>query len=104
MNKKLIIQKTQAQIKKKFSGEGTGHDWWHIYRVWKLAEKIGRAEKADLFIVALGALLHDIADFKFHGGDDTLGVKEGAIDGDTGAHHLGVGAGVPIVQGDYDAF
>jgi len=76
MNKKLIIQKTQAQIKKKFSGEGTGHDWWHIYRVWKLAEKIGRAEKADLFIVALGALLHDIADFKFHGGDDTLGVKE----------------------------
>lgn len=56
-------------------GEGTGHDWWHIYRVWQTAKKIGREERANMFVVELSALLHDIADHKFHGGDDTAGPK-----------------------------
>lgn len=56
-------------------GEGTGHDWWHILRVRNTALAIAKQEKADLFIVELAVLLHDIADHKFHGGDSTLGPK-----------------------------
>jgi uncharacterized protein len=57
------------------SGEGSGHDWWHVYRVWRMARRIGRAEGADLLVVELAALLHDIADWKSHGGDSTVGPK-----------------------------
>jgi len=71
-----VIEKTKNYVRKKFSGESTGHDWWHIYRVWKMARKIGKKEKADMFIVELGALLHDIADFKFYSGDDTVGPRK----------------------------
>lgn len=74
-NNKNIISKIESEVKEKFLGEGTGHDWWHIYRVWKVAEQIGKIEKADMFTICLAALLHDIADWKFHGGDDTLGPK-----------------------------
>jgi len=70
------IQKTADFVKAKFSGEGTGHDWWHMYRVWQLAKTIVAEEKeADLFVVELGALLHDIADWKFHNGDEEAGPK-----------------------------
>lgn len=58
-----------------FATEGSGHDWWHIHRVWQLAIRIGRAEGANLLIVELAALLHDIADWKFHGGDLTAGPR-----------------------------
>jgi uncharacterized protein len=75
MNNKETIQKTEAFVKEKLSGEGTGHDWWHIDRVRKNALVIGKKEKVDLFVVELGALLHDIADYKFHGGDETVGPK-----------------------------
>ncbi|MCR4307351.1 MAG: HD domain-containing protein, partial [Candidatus Berkelbacteria bacterium] len=54
-------------------GEATGHDWYHIERVWKMAQKIGAKEGADPFVVELGALLHDIADWKFH--NDAAGAK-----------------------------
>jgi uncharacterized protein len=70
-----LIEKIAREVKQKFEGEGTGHDWWHIYRVWKMAMRIGEAEKADMSIVNLGALLHDIADWKFHDGDDSVGPK-----------------------------
>ncbi|OFZ43790.1 MAG: phosphohydrolase [Bacteroidetes bacterium RIFCSPHIGHO2_02_FULL_44_7] len=76
MNQEEIIQKTQEFVQQKFSGEGTGHDWYHINRVRKLALEIAQAERADLFIVELGALLHDIADHKFHGGDLAVGPKK----------------------------
>ncbi len=75
MTKSQIIKKTAAYVKKQTLDESSGHDWWHIYRVWQNAKKIGRQEKADMFIVELAALLHDIADYKFHGGDDTKGTK-----------------------------
>ena len=71
-----IIDKTKNYVKNKFEGEGSGHDWWHIYRVWKTAIYIAKEEKADLFIVELAALLHDIADWKFHEGDDSIGPKK----------------------------
>lgn len=75
MNKDEIIIKTAAHIKSQFSGEGSGHDWWHIYRVWKNAIHIGKKENVDMFVVELAALLHDIADWKFHNGDDDIGPK-----------------------------
>ncbi len=56
--------------------EGSGHDWWHVYRVWKLSQKIAKEEKgADLTVVQLGALLHDIADWKFNKGDERAGKR-----------------------------
>jgi len=55
--------------------EGSGHDWWHVHRVWKMAKRIGQEESADMFVVELAALLHDIADWKFHGGDDNVGAR-----------------------------
>lgn len=75
MSKKQIIKKTATYIKNNFYGESSGHDWWHIYRVWQNAKTIGKQEKANLFIVELAALLHDIADYKFHDGDDKIGGK-----------------------------
>jgi uncharacterized protein len=75
MNKKQVIKNTEKFVKGKMSGEGSGHDWWHVYRVWKNAVNIGKKEKTDMFVVELGALLHDIADFKFHNGDDKVGAK-----------------------------
>ena len=68
-----LIPRTADHVKAKLSGEGSGHDWWHTYRVWKAAQRIGQAEGADLLIVELAALLHDIADWKAHGGDSTVG-------------------------------
>lgn len=72
-----IIDKTIQYLKDSFSGEATGHDWFHIERVWKLSKSIAEKEgEMDMLIVEMGALLHDIADHKFHGGDDTIGPKK----------------------------
>lgn len=62
-----MIKKTENYIQQQLAGDSSGHDWWHIYRVRELALHIGNEEKADLFIVELAALLHDIGDWKFHG-------------------------------------
>lgn len=76
MTHEQIIQKTKGYVEDKFKGEGTGHDWWHMYRVWRLSIRIAATEKdADMFVVELGALLHDIADWKFHDGDMEAGPK-----------------------------
>ena len=72
MNQQEIVQKTAAYIEKEFSGDSSGHDWWHIYRVWKNSITICEHEKADRFIVQLAALLHDLDDWKFNEtGDET---------------------------------
>ncbi|GKU26103.1 HD domain-containing protein [Clostridium folliculivorans] len=85
-----IIQKTAEMLEKKFSGEGSGHDWWHIYRVWQNAKNIAAFEKCDKDIVELAALLHDIADWKFNDGDEKAGsraakqwLEELSVDSDT---------------------
>lgn len=70
-----IIAATAAYMQEKFSGEGSGHDWWHIYRVWQNALFIAKSENADLLVVQLGALLHDIADWKFQDGDESAGER-----------------------------
>lgn len=68
-----ILSKTEAFIREKLAGDSSGHDWWHIDRVRRNALHIARDEGADLFVVELAALLHDVADWKFHGGDDSIG-------------------------------
>ena len=65
MEENKIINQVVKQIKTKFEGESSGHDWFHIERVWKLAKQIALKENANTFVVELGALLHDIADHKF---------------------------------------
>lgn len=76
MNQQEIILKTQDFIKEKFSTESSGHDYWHMYRVWKLAKYIASQEQGvDLFTLELAALLHDIADWKFHKGDEEAGPR-----------------------------
>jgi len=77
MTNQEIIAKTVEYLKYQFADEATGHDWYHIERVWKLAKQIADKETgADLFVVEMGALLHDIADHKFHNGDETLGPQK----------------------------
>jgi uncharacterized protein len=67
VNKRLVLRKTAEFVKKKLENDSSGHDWWHIYRVWKMSNRLARSErKADLFVVQLAALLHDVADWKFY--------------------------------------
>ncbi len=68
----LNIQKTIDFVKEKLEGAEAGHDWFHIERVWKLSRKIAASENCNLEVIELAALLHDIADPKFHNGDETL--------------------------------
>lgn len=75
MNNQEIIDSTAKYVREALEGEASGHDWWHVYRVWKMAQNIGQKENADMFVVELATLLHDIADYKMHGGDDTVGPR-----------------------------
>ncbi|WP_271783703.1 HD domain-containing protein [Aquimarina algiphila] len=70
-----IVSKTIDFVKEKLVGAEGGHDWFHIQRVYNNAKLIAKDENVDLFVVSLGALLHDIADSKFHDGDETVGPK-----------------------------
>ena len=74
--KETILNQTIDFVKETLANAEGGHDWWHIYRVWQLAKQIAQNEPVNLFIVELGALLHDIADSKFHDGDETIGPKK----------------------------
>lgn len=71
-----IIDKTRQHVETLLADDGSGHDWWHIHRVWNVAATLAEAEGADRTVVELAALLHDIADWKFHDGDDTVGPKK----------------------------
>lgn len=70
-----LVDQIAAEVRTRFMGEGSGHDWYHIERVWRLARHIAAQESAHPEIVSLGALLHDIADWKFHAGDDSAGPR-----------------------------
>ena len=71
MDKTLMIEKTKEFVKNKLYGEGSGHDWFHIERVYNLAKYLAEKENADSFIVEMTALLHDIDDWKFSNTYDT---------------------------------
>lgn len=70
-----IISKTIAFVKEHLENAEGGHDWFHTHRVFKNAQLIAKTENVDSIVVSLGALLHDIADSKFHDGDETVGPK-----------------------------
>jgi uncharacterized protein len=76
-----VVRKTEEFVREKLASESSGHDWWHIHRVRNNAMSIAAGEGASAYIVELAALLHDIADWKFHGGDMEagLGVDEAVI-------------------------
>ncbi|MEK7621349.1 MAG: HD domain-containing protein [Patescibacteria group bacterium] len=76
MSHKEIVEKTVAYVQETLADAEGGHDWWHIERVWKLSKHIAKQEKVNLLVVELGALLHDIADSKFHDGDETIGPRK----------------------------
>lgn len=77
MNQTKVVEDTKNHVETLMRGEASGHDWWHVYRVWKMALHLAELEKgADKFVVSLGALLHDIADWKFNGGDIEVGPRK----------------------------
>ncbi|HEX3012878.1 MAG TPA: HD domain-containing protein [Methanobacterium sp.] len=100
-------------MQSKLQGECSGHDWWHVYRVWKNSIYISRKENADLLVTQLAALLHDIADWKFHGGNEDIGpevarewLEKLHVDEDTISHVTEIvrdisfkGAGVKLQAG-----
>jgi uncharacterized protein len=75
MNKQQVISNTEKFVEATLKNAEGGHDWFHILRVWNNSKLIAKNENVDIFIVELGALLHDIADSKFHNGDETVGPK-----------------------------
>lgn len=79
MNNQDVILKTIDFVKISLSEAEGGHDWWHIYRVWKTSKHIAQNEEVDIFVVELGALLHDIADSKFYNGDEEIGPQKAKI-------------------------
>lgn len=70
------IERTVAMMRRAHAADSSGHDWWHIWRVWRTARTLAEQEGADREVVDLAALLHDVADWKFHGGDDTAGPRQ----------------------------
>jgi uncharacterized protein len=96
-----VLARTEAHVRQAMSGEGTGHDWWHVHRVRQVALRLARDEGADPYVTELAALLHDLADHKFHGGDETAGPRAArawleALGADAGAvdHVCAIVAGV----------
>lgn len=73
-----IIEKTIVFVQKELQHNESGHDWFHIERVYNTAVTIAKKEACDLTVVKLAALLHDIADSKFHNGDESVGPEKAA--------------------------
>ena len=73
MNTPAIVEKTINFVQDTLKNAEGGHDWWHIHRVWTNAKLIAQTEQCDMLTVELAALLHDIADSKFHNGDEEIG-------------------------------
>ncbi len=76
----LVINQTITFVKNSLDKNDAGHDWFHIERVWRIAKRIAddevsRGVNVDMLVVELSALLHDVGDAKFHGGDDKVGEK-----------------------------
>lgn len=69
MTQEEKLNRTAAYIKDVFTGDSSGHDWWHIVRVWNVATKLAQQEGADGYITEMAALLHDLDDWKFNNSD-----------------------------------
>jgi uncharacterized protein len=75
MDERDVIQRTAEHVKDVMADDPSGHDWWHVYRVWQMAIRLASQTEADLTVVELGALLHDIADWKLNNGDMKIGPR-----------------------------
>lgn len=75
MTETKLVKETIAFVKETLNGAEGGHDWFHTHRVFLNAKRLGQFEDVDFLVVQLGALLHDIADAKFHDGDETIGPR-----------------------------
>lgn len=74
-----LVARVSRSVRRAMEGDGTGHDWWHVWRVWQTADRLAKTEpRADRTVVSLGALLHDLGDWKFHGGDEEAAPREAA--------------------------
>ena len=76
MEEHEIIQRTITYVQHTLKDTERGHDWLHVWRVYRQADLISTHEPGDKLVIRLGALLHDIADSKFHQGDETLGPEK----------------------------
>jgi uncharacterized protein len=104
-----LLEKTILFAKKQLENAEGGHDWFHIERVYKNALLIAKEEKCDLEVVQLAALLHDIADSKFHNGDETIGPKtakkfleEENVSKETIAHVLAIIENISFKGGNFE--
>jgi len=80
-----VVSRFARRVEAEFKGEASGHDWWHVWRVWRLARRIAAEEGADLYIVELAALGHDVEDHKLGRPPGTLDrwLKEAGADAAT---------------------
>ncbi len=76
MSNEALIESTIAFVKEELKGAEGGHDWFHTLRVFNNAKLIAESENVDKLVVMLSSLLHDIADSKFHDGDETIGPRK----------------------------
>jgi len=109
MNNPNLINTTIAFVKEQLKEAEGGHDWFHIERVYKNALLIAEGEDCDLTIVQLGALLHDIADSKFHDGDETVGprvarqfLEQQNVDEATIAHVINIIDNISFKGGNFE--
>jgi len=109
MNNSELLANTIAFVKEQLKDAEGGHDWFHIERVYKNALSIAQDETCDLLVVQLGALLHDIADSKFHGGDETVGpvlakafLKEQQLDNSTVEHVIKIIENISFKGGNFE--
>jgi uncharacterized protein len=75
MTTQEIVDRTATFVRDELYADTSGHDWWHVERVRRMAVRLGREEGADMHIVELAALLHDISDYKLNGGDEDAGPR-----------------------------
>lgn len=75
MNNSNLIENTRRFVRETLKDGESGHDWQHAERVWKTAKELAKGMKVDTLVVELAALLHDIADPKFHDNDETIGPR-----------------------------
>lgn len=105
-----LIDNTIAFVKQTLQGAEGGHDWFHIERVWNNAKLIARTEPVNLLVVELSALLHDIADSKFNGGDESIGPAKAReflegqqLDADTVDHVANIIANISFKGGNFSS-
>lgn len=96
-----ILKQTADFVREQLAADASGHDWWHIDRVWRNARYLAREENAHLYVVELAALLHDIGDWKFHKGDTSVGprlvgewLRSAGVDQPTADHVCAIVAGI----------